>query len=968
MSAVCQLADDSSQKMSPDEVLRLRQIIDAPIDPNSLKSTQSIQFRAKDLAAMKLGDTDGRERNLRQWLLVSPDAKWGLWSHLMRTEGGNSETNKLGLELLEETKFPPSKVRLLAEMIFFAVDESKLKMAQDYLNLAENIVAADFPSIRRVGDTAFAIARSEMDLNRSKSVLLLRAGKWPEGIQAAKGAVANAKDVIRLEGLTTNLEAKAFSRLMVLASMVNLSTHQLVAGLYSDAEWTLRDTYKLVRAYGFNENQLNPFYNRVADLYSATGQYQEAYGFARRSEKLSLALGVKVGSPSWNFPQMRVTMALAGRDQWPQALANLKKMDEENKKYGAAIPSGNQGSLRGLIYLQNSLDVEALALLEEHLKRNILIYGESHYFTATARGLYAVALWRSGSSENTHQEFSKAMQNFMSPDSLTGDFVENTFQLKTRRFILQSYMQLLSKTAQDQASDAQIIFQLADQLGASSVQQAVSDAAVRAGVTVPGLAEIIRLEQDAKNETSNLNAYVNGQTGEDVRTRSNPAIEQMRLRIREIEVLRKGYKAEIKERYPAYFQLIQPKSPSPSDIARQLKTDELFVNILPVQDKTYVWAIDAAGNVQFHIANIGEKPLNTLVDRIRKTLDVAGLGGRAPAFDYANSNLLYRLFFSPIETSLKDKNHLVVATSSSLAKLPFAVLTRHSFAGSNPSTAPWLIKDLAVSHVPTANGWLALKQLGQSPSSAEPFIAWGDPTYDAKLVKPGAIENKLEIRSPPIQQLTGRNVLDPDNYVTYSKLPPLPETREEVLELARILSAVPATDVLLGDSATRKSVLGLSASGQLARKQVVVFATHGLLPGDLPTLNQPALAMASTADPNDSPLLTLEDVLSLKLNADWVVLSACNTAGADGRADEALTGLARGFFYAGSRSLLVTHWSVESESAAMLTTKTFSAYQKNKTLRRSDALRQAMLETMQTKTYSHPAYWAPYALVGEGGR
>jgi len=81
-----------------------------------------------------------------------------------------------------------------------------------------------------------------------------------------------------------------------------------------------------------------------------------------------------------------------------------------------------------------------------------------------------------------------------------------------------------------------------------------------------------------------------------------------------------------------------------------------------------------------------------------------------------------------------------------------------------------------------------------------------------------------------------------------------------------------------------------------------------------------------------------------------------------------MSGLARGFFYAGSRSLLVTHWSVESESAMMLTTHTFAAYKKNPQMRRAQALRQAMLETMQVPRFSHPAYWAPYALVGEGGR
>lgn len=151
----------------------------------------------------------------------------------------------------------------------------------------------------------------------------------------------------------------------------------------------------------------------------------------------------------------------------------------------------------------------------------------------------------------------------------------------------------------------------------------------------------------------------------------------------------------------------------------------------------------------------------------------------------------------------------------------------------------------------------------------------------------------------------------------------------------------------------------------------VAFATDGLMTGDLPNLNQPALALAATGQESSNPLallLTLEDVLTLKLNADWVVLSACNTAAAGGKAEEALSGLARGFFYAGSRSLLVTHWAVESESAKLLTTNTFAHYAEHPEAPKAESLRQAMLPVMEKPEFAHPAYWAPYALVGDGGR
>ena len=310
-----------------------------------------------------------------------------------------------------------------------------------------------------------------------------------------------------------------------------------------------------------------------------------------------------------------------------------------------------------------------------------------------------------------------------------------------------------------------------------------------------------------------------------------------------------------------------------------------------------------------------------------------------------------------------------MATSGALAKLPLGVLVRRPLTAGAPPA--WLIRDVAVSHVPTASGWLALKRFGKVPAQSQPLIAWGDPLFDARGQQVANAAGSSAVRSVIQTRSSGGAQIEQDDkeaFLNYSKIPPLPETRDEVVELARILAANPKEDLILGAAATRASVLKHSSSGNLARKQVVVFATHGLLAGDLPNLNQPALAMAATSNPAESPLLTLEDVLSLKLNADWVVLSACNTAGADGRAEEALSGLARGFFFAGSRSLLVTHWSVESESAMQLTTHTFEAYKKNPEMPRAEALRQAMLKTMQDARFAHPAYWAPYALVGEGGR
>src|SRR5262249_27576276 len=123
----------------------------------------------------------------------------------------------------------------------------------------------------------------------------------------------------------------------------------------------------------------------------------------------------------------------------------------------------------------------------------------------------------------------------------------------------------------------------------------------------------------------------------------------------------------------------------------------------------------------------------------------------------------------------------------------------------------------------------------------------------------------------------------------------------------------------------------------LARYRVIAFATHGLVPGDLTGLTEPALALSSPslARVDGDGLLTLGEVLGLRLNADWVVLPACNTASGNGSGSEALSGLARAFFYAGARSLLVSNWPVETTSARVLTTDLFRRQQSDPRLSRA---------------------------------
>jgi len=169
----------------------------------------------------------------------------------------------------------------------------------------------------------------------------------------------------------------------------------------------------------------------------------------------------------------------------------------------------------------------------------------------------------------------------------------------------------------------------------------------------------------------------------------------------------------------------------------------------------------------------------------------------------------------------------------------------------------------------------------------------------------------------------------------------------------------------------------------LSDRCVIAFASHALVPGDLDGLTQPAIALSSptlTGDDEDG-LLTMEEVLGLKLNADWVILSACNTAAAGGEGAEALSGLGRAFMYAGSRALLVSMWPVETTSARLLTIGLFRSQQEAKSLGYAGALQKSILDLIDHQelknqetgkivaSYAHPFFWAPFIVVGEtGGR
>jgi len=957
-------------RLTPEQEKTFREVLAKPIDQTTLYTTQAVAYKEKIRAAMMLGESSQQEENLLAWSRIDPDGLWNLRSFYTEM-GRHDKAIAVAQQIIPSTTFPPSAARI------------RVYMAMNYLSINDTAKAKtlfeEAEAFLREGTSRFPRAqagwlpRAQTEFYMFKSVYELRLGHTEEAMALATLAIEKSKGLIATMGSFDNELYRTYARSTVVRAMGNLVNQQVANGQFIDAQASIRDALKFAKDNGFNQNHMFGFYVMSSDILAGMGQFDGALRYAKMAEKIHLDQGYPKASPNWLRTQSKLLTAMAGLEQWTQAHAVLRESTQVTEGTAFSVDESMNVDTVAMVELQVGQYTQALQRLERKLPKKIQIYGDKHYDTALTTGLLGLAYWKNGQLAQAKTYLRNAKKDLHSPDALTGDFSESAIQKGTTRYIYDGYMKMLVQTARTSVEDAQELFELADLVNGSAVQSALSDAAVRMSINVPGLSDIVRQDQDAKQEFASLITYINNQNSVAPEQRNPTVVGQMRKRMQDIKGLRKEYKAQIQKQYPEYFVLLQPKTPKPDQIAAMLAPDEVFLSIQPMRDETYVWAINASGQTSFHVSEWGEKRTRDAVNRIRKTLDVAEMGGKATRFDEATAAAIYDTFFAPQDKFIKDKKHVIVATSGALANMPFAVLInkRQNEKSATPNDIGWFIKQAAISHVPSASGWLSLKRLSQTAHSTEPLLAWGDPQFDFNApVAAGATTTRSVVRSTPQRTAAMRSLeaTDSDAYLAYSRIPPLPETRDEVLALADILQANSQSDVFLGKAANRASVLKMSETGQLAKKQVVVFATHGLLAGDLPHLSQPALAMAASANPKESPLLTLEDVLSLKLNADWVVLSACNTAGADGKAEEAMSGLARGFFYAGSRSLLVTHWSVESESAMLLTTRTFSAYKKGGTgVRRSEALRQAMLETMKSPKYAHPAFWAPYALVGEGG-
>ena len=616
--------------------------------------------------------------------------------------------------------------------------------------------------------------------------------------------------------------------------------------------------------------------------------------------------------------------------------------------------------------------------------------------------MLAVGYARAGRDADAIHEFKAAIPVMMTAARENSDDDDPTIvaarSVRLQK-IVEVYIGVLARGANTSNDVAVETFALADAVRGHSVQKALADSSARMVAKDPALAELVRTEQDRAKEIGAALGTLNNLLALPSGERDDQKVRAINAEIEKLRADRKAARHEINRRFPSYVDLIDPKPPSVDEIKATLRPGEALLSFYFGENGSFVWAVPKDGAVAFASVPLKAIDLAAKIHRLRQALEPDfTLVSEIPPFDLTLAYELYGSLLKPVEAAWGPSKSLIVVTNGALGELPLGLLptapaqvdvhVKPLFAGYRD--VKWLARSHAITALPSASALVTLRHLPPGSATREKLIGFGDPYFNeqqaaeaeasppAETVEVAAADQPradATTRGLPVRRRASPHTEDVDT-AKLAMLPRLPDTRLELTTIAKVLNLDPAKALYLGKAANEQNVETMD----LSRFRIVAFATHGLVPGDIDGLTQPALALTApqVAGVKGNGLLTMEKILALKLDADWVVLSACNTAAGAGAGAEAASGLGRAFFYAGTRALLVTNWPVESTSARELTSDLFRRVAADQSLTRAEALRQAMMAVLDGPgsvdtsgntdfTYAHPLFWAPYTIIGDGG-
>jgi CHAT domain-containing protein len=503
------------------------------------------------------------------------------------------------------------------------------------------------------------------------------------------------------------------------------------------------------------------------------------------------------------------------------------------------------------------------------------------------------------------------------------------------------------------------MFEALQLLSGGVVDQTIAQASLRLAAQNPAMEKLVHDVQENDRKRDAARIELAHETSLPDEQRGSDKENALLAEINGYNALHDEALKTLEADFPAYAGLRHPKPVALSEAQARLRAGEAMVMFEIGRSKSFVVLV-TKDHLTAKPIQTDQAQLETIVRSLRKAF--VAKNGHLGDFDLAQSYALYKTLLGPVEGGLDGVDQLVLVQSGPLASLPAALLvTAPPGTDTDYRHAAWLARRYATFEVPSIRAFASLRdRASMRVAAARPFFGIGNPPFtggaDDGKGKSGlsALGSACRDGGPfPADQLRA--------------LAPLPDTATELRTVARALGAGDES-LLLGAAATETNLRAQS----LRDVRVLYFATHALLPGELSCQSEPALALAPPATPaterSGDGLLDASEVAGLTLNADLVVLSACNTGQTETQfGGAALAGLAESFFYAGARSLIASHWQVPSGATAQLMVGMFGRLTADPGAGTARALRGAQLALADKPETSHPFFWAAFTLIGDSG-
>jgi CHAT domain-containing protein len=703
---------------------------------------------------------------------------------------------------------------------------------------------------------------------------------------------------------------------------------------------------------------------------SLQGKYQDALGYARQSTALRRqqidpsgdALGDITAADPKIGPKAELVHALLVEGEIllkTGDVAGAEASANESLEYLAQVHALPQWwKSRALILLgQIEAAQGRFAFAERNFKAGVQVAERLFGKTApTAEAYLALSRFYTQAEDNPH-----AIEAFHSATDILGhDEVARALVTSDDvGYFLAAASAVAARDAGRRAELETAMFAAIQYTGSSLADQAVAHASVRLATDDPAIADLVRDLQEAERARDSARLRRAAEQAKPLEERGKLIEDALAKEADEAAAKATALQARLVQAFPAYARFAEPEPVKLAAFQQTLAPEEAYLAFVVGQEKAFVLAIRRERLVARPI-ELTDAQLTQAVNDLRKAF-VPRLGVLAE-FDLKGSNALYRKLIGPVEPDLADVRHVIAAPTGALASLPMGLLVTAPAAPGSYANAAWLIRRMAVSEVPSPRAFLDMRQARAAAKPApRPFLGVGNPSFAGGANAPGQASALDRLASSCREG-------GPMPMELIRALAPLPETADEVRRVGQRLGADPGS-ILIGAAATE----GNLRRQPLGDYNVLYFATHGLLPGELRCQAEPGLALSpppgGAQSTQDDGLLDASEIASLRLNADLVVLSACNTAAGGGRlGGESLSGLADAFFHAGARTLVASHWQVPSGATAQLMIGFFDRVGPKLGNGLADSLREAQLVLAGQAQTAHPFYWAAFTIMGDGGR